>query len=76
MSQQRDCSETGYFSGCLHVWNEYSAFGMHSRYGLCSIGILVESSLRSKAKNYRSSDYAEVTKSFEVAESTVAVKTR
>jgi len=71
MSEQRDCSETGYFSGCLHVWNEYSAFGMHSRYGLCSIGISVESPLRSKAKNYWSSDYAEANK---VAESTVAVK--
>jgi len=74
MSEQRDCSETGYFSRCLHVWNEYSAFGMDSTYGLCSIGISVESPLRSKAENYWSSDYAEVAKSFEVAESTVAVK--
>jgi len=49
MSEQRDCSETGYFSRCLHIWNEYSAFGMDSTYGLCSIGISVESPLRSKA---------------------------
>jgi len=48
MSEQRDCSETGYFSRCLHVWNEYSAFGIDSTYGLCSIGISVESRLRSK----------------------------
>jgi len=49
MSEQRDCSETGYFSRYLHFWNEYSAFGMDSTYGLCSIGILLESPLRSKA---------------------------
>ena len=29
-SEQRDCSEAGYFSRCLQVWSKYSALGMDS----------------------------------------------